>query len=194
MKRWMKSEDLSKTLESTMASERLGFLLPPPLLISQCERLLLKVQLASRVRVSSPISIPLSLCKTLDPTPASLGAQFPSFCHQRCGSARQTVLISISSKIGFVDIKVINQTCPELNLEPWEIPYVHYRKPNTYSRDECACNPVRYFTILSMQRSGSGWSETFLNNHTNKSSNGEIVSVKVRRSNILTIVESGDSG
>ncbi|KAF7840855.1 Nodulation protein H [Senna tora] len=100
--------------------------------------------------------------------------------------------ISIPSKIGFVDIKVINQTCPEPNLEPWEIPYVHYPKPNTYSRDECVCSPVRYFTILSMQRSGSGWFETFLNNHTNISSNGEIFSVKVRRSNISTIVETLD--
>lgn len=59
-------------------------------------------------------------------------------------------------------------------------------------RDECACNPVRYFAILSMQRSGSGWFETLLNNHTNVSSNGEIFSVKVRRSNISTIVETLD--
>ena len=59
-------------------------------------------------------------------------------------------------------------------------------------RAECACNPVRYFAILSMQRSGSGWFETLLNNHTNVSSNGEIFSVKVRRSNISTIVETLD--
>lgn len=43
-----------------------------------------------------------------------------------------------------------------------------------------------------MQRSGSGWFETLLNNHTNVSSNGEIFSVKVRRSNISTIVETLD--
>lgn len=43
-----------------------------------------------------------------------------------------------------------------------------------------------------MQRSGSGWFETLLNNHTNISSNGEIFSVKVRRSNISTIVETLD--
>lgn len=59
-------------------------------------------------------------------------------------------------------------------------------------RAECACHPVRYFAILSMQRSGSGWFETLLNNHTNISSNGEIFSVKVRRSNISTIVETLD--
>ena len=59
-------------------------------------------------------------------------------------------------------------------------------------RAECACNPVRYFAILSMQRSGSGWFETFLNNHTNISSNGEIFSVKVRRSNISMITETLD--
>ncbi|CAL2279012.1 unnamed protein product [Prunus armeniaca] len=43
-----------------------------------------------------------------------------------------------------------------------------------------------------MQRSGSGWFETLLNNHTNISSNGEIFSVKVRRSNASTIVETLD--
>ncbi|CAL5339290.1 unnamed protein product [Camellia sinensis] len=59
-------------------------------------------------------------------------------------------------------------------------------------RDECKCNPVRYFAIISTQRSGSGWFETLLNSHINISSNGEIFSVKVRRSNISTIVETLD--
>lgn len=59
-------------------------------------------------------------------------------------------------------------------------------------RAECACNPVRNFAILSMQRSGSGWFETLLNNHTNISSNGEIFSVKGRRSNASTIMETLD--
>ncbi|XVF45170.1 hypothetical protein PTKIN_Ptkin02bG0183400 [Pterospermum kingtungense] len=45
---------------------------------------------------------------------------------------------------------------------------------------------------MSMQRSGSGWFETLLNNHTNISSNGEIFSVKVRRSNVSTIFETLD--
>ncbi|KAG6386862.1 hypothetical protein SASPL_152039 [Salvia splendens] len=53
---------------------------------------------------------------------------------------------------------------------------------------ECANNPVRLFAILSMQRSGSGWFETLLNNHTNVSSNGEIFSVKERRSNASSII------
>lgn len=59
-------------------------------------------------------------------------------------------------------------------------------------RDECTCKPVRFFAILSMQRSGSGWFETLLNSHVNISSNGEIFSVKVRRSNISTIEETLD--
>ncbi|KAE9613593.1 putative P-loop containing nucleoside triphosphate hydrolase [Lupinus albus] len=100
--------------------------------------------------------------------------------------------LGISSKVGFLDINVIQKPCQEPNIEPWEIPYVHYPNPKTYSRAECACNPVRYFAILSMQRSGSGWFETFLNNHTNISSNGEIFSVKVRRSNMSTIAETLD--
>ena len=62
-----------------------------------------------------------------------------------------------------------------------------------FVRAECACHPVRYFAILSMQRSGSGWFETFLNSHANISSNGEIFSVKVRRSNMSTITETLDT-
>lgn len=101
--------------------------------------------------------------------------------------------ISTHSKTGFLNVPVIQKPCPEPNIQPWEIPYVHYPKPKAYSRAECACNPVRYFAILSMQRSGSGWFETLLNNHTNISSNGEIFSVKVRRRNISTIVETLDT-
>ncbi|OVA15779.1 hypothetical protein BVC80_1825g12 [Macleaya cordata] len=43
-----------------------------------------------------------------------------------------------------------------------------------------------------MQRSGSGWFETLLNSHINVSSNGEIFSVKERRSNISSIVQTLD--
>ena len=43
-----------------------------------------------------------------------------------------------------------------------------------------------------MQRSGSGWFETLLNSHENISSNGEIFSVKVRRSNITAITKTLD--
>ncbi|CAK7329832.1 unnamed protein product [Dovyalis caffra] len=100
--------------------------------------------------------------------------------------------IGIRTNPGFLNVEVIERPCLEPNIEPWEISYVHYPKPITYSRAECKCNPVRYFAILSMQRSGSGWFETLLNNHTNISSNGEIFSVKVRRSNVSTITETLD--
>jgi len=42
--------------------------------------------------------------------------------------------ISTRSKAGFLNIPVIQKACPEPNIEPWEIPYVHYPKPKTYSR------------------------------------------------------------
>ncbi|KAJ8763331.1 hypothetical protein K2173_002214 [Erythroxylum novogranatense] len=100
--------------------------------------------------------------------------------------------ISFSSNNENLNVEVVEKPCPEPYIDPWEIPYVHYPKPKSYSRVECACNPVRYFAILSMQRSGSGWFESLLNNHTNISSNGEIFSVKVRRSNISMIVDSLD--
>ncbi|PIA46372.1 hypothetical protein AQUCO_01500124v1 [Aquilegia coerulea] len=92
----------------------------------------------------------------------------------------------------FVDVQVLGQPCHASGIEQWEIPYVHFPKPHTYSRNECACNPVRFFAILSMQRSGSGWFETLLNSHINVSSNGEIFSVKDRRSNISTITSTLD--
>ncbi|GMH02705.1 hypothetical protein Nepgr_004544 [Nepenthes gracilis] len=92
----------------------------------------------------------------------------------------------------FLNIQAADSPCPLPSTEQGEIPYVHYPKPITHSRAECACNPVRYFVILSTQRSGSGWFETLLNSHMNISSNGEIFSVKVRRSNISTILQTLD--
>ncbi|KAK3165650.1 hypothetical protein QOZ80_1AG0036000 [Eleusine coracana subsp. coracana] len=82
--------------------------------------------------------------------------------------------------------------CHDSKIPDTEIPYVHYPTPNTYDRKECACTAVRFFAILSMQRSGSGWFETLLNSHENISSNGEIFSVKVRRSNCTTITKTLD--
>lgn len=61
-----------------------------------------------------------------------------------------------------------------------------------YYREECACNPVRYFAIISMQRSGSGWFETLLNSHENVSSNGEIFGAKYRRHNVSMLYETLD--
>ncbi|KAF8053259.1 hypothetical protein N665_1442s0008 [Sinapis alba] len=69
---------------------------------------------------------------------------------------------------------------------------IHYPKPHTFSRAECVHNPVRFFAILSMQRSGSGWFETLLNSHDNVSSNGEIFSVLDRRKNVSSIVKTLD--
>jgi hypothetical protein len=44
-----------------------------------------------------------------------------------------------------------------------------------------------------MQRSGSGWFETLLNDHPNISSHGEIFSVKPRRDNFTMIKETLDN-
>lgn len=59
-------------------------------------------------------------------------------------------------------------------------------------RGECACTPVRFFVIISMQRSGSGWFETLLNSHPNVSSNGEIFSIRERREDISSILRTLD--
>ncbi|CAN4107681.1 unnamed protein product [Withania somnifera] len=89
-------------------------------------------------------------------------------------------------------VHVVERPCETTNVDPSEKPYMHFPKPKTFSRAECACNPVRFFAILSTRRSGSGWFETLLNSHMNITSNGEIFSVKVRKSNSSTILETLD--
>ncbi|KAM3204631.1 putative protein isoform X1 [Capsicum annuum] len=100
--------------------------------------------------------------------------------------------IGVSSTGRIVSVHLVEKPCEATDIEPLERPYVHFPKPTTFSRGECACNPVRNFAILSTQRSGSGWFETLLNSHMNISSNGEIFSIKIRKSNMSTIVETLD--
>ncbi|EPS71827.1 hypothetical protein M569_02933, partial [Genlisea aurea] len=69
-----------------------------------------------------------------------------------------------------------------------QTPDLHYPMPTSFSREECVCNPVRLFTIISMQRCGSGWFETLLNSHVNVSSHGEVFSVRERRSDASSIL------
>ncbi|KAL0833521.1 hypothetical protein Bca101_085410 [Brassica carinata] len=74
--------------------------------------------------------------------------------------------IGVSPNYGFLNVEVFERPCPEPNIEPWDIPFLHYPKPNTYNRDECSCQPV--------------------------SSNGEIFSNKDRRANVSSIFETLD--
>ncbi|RWV86601.1 hypothetical protein GW17_00051490 [Ensete ventricosum] len=92
----------------------------------------------------------------------------------------------------FVKFELTEEPCSSVGVPPSEVPYLHYPKPTTYSREECACTPVQKFAILSMQRSGSGWFETLLNSHVNISSNGEIFSVKERRNTMSSIIRTLD--
>ncbi|GFP96930.1 nodulation protein h [Phtheirospermum japonicum] len=91
-----------------------------------------------------------------------------------------------------LNVEVNWSHCHDHDIDRSRIPYLHYPKPTTFSRAECACNPVRLFAILSMQRSGSGWFETLLNSHTNLSSNGEILSAYERRNNVSSILSTLD--
>ncbi|RDY02650.1 hypothetical protein CR513_13864, partial [Mucuna pruriens] len=112
------------------------------------------------------------------------GIYICSICLQQKGERTSTRLL---------DLAVFKQPCYHPSrVQEWEIPYLHYPEPETYSREECACNPVLFFCIVSMQRSGSGWFETFLNSHINVSSNGEIFSVGKRRANVSSIFETMD--
>ncbi|XWS33632.1 hypothetical protein CRYUN_Cryun22dG0099500 [Craigia yunnanensis] len=101
--------------------------------------------------------------------------------------------IGTVTKIKFQNIQVIERPSPDSNIIKQleaQIPTLHYPKPKSFSRGECTQNPVRFFAILSMQRSGSGWFETLLNSHINVSSNGEIFFVMDRRKNISTIIQT----
>ena len=42
--------------------------------------------------------------------------------------------IGVVPSAGFLNVEVFERPCPEPNIEPWDIPYVHYPKPKTYSR------------------------------------------------------------
>ncbi|OAY66044.1 hypothetical protein ACMD2_09876, partial [Ananas comosus] len=91
-----------------------------------------------------------------------------------------------------IKIERTTHSCRRASFSQFENTHLHYPEPTTYSRGECACTPVRFFAILSTQRSGSGWFETLLNSHINISSNGEIFSAKERRSNISSIIQTLD--
>ncbi|OIT29123.1 PREDICTED: uncharacterized protein LOC109211767 isoform X1 [Nicotiana attenuata] len=111
------------------------------------------------------------------------GIYICSICLKQIGSRSSGPVTSVH---------VVERPCEATNIEPSEKPYLHFPKPKTFSRAECACNPVRFFAILSTQRSGSGWFETLLNSHMNISSNGEIFSAKARKVNASTILETLD--
>ncbi|BBN14416.1 hypothetical protein MPTK1_6g11500 [Marchantia polymorpha subsp. ruderalis] len=83
--------------------------------------------------------------------------------------------------------------CTKNSRSPFSDIPEHFPRPQKYDRGECACTSVHYFAILSMQRSGSGWFETLLNDHPNISSHGEIFSVKPRRENLTTIIQTLDA-
>lgn len=93
------------------------------------------------------------------------------------------------------NIATKSQTCPRIPEGKYpDSVFIarHYPQPEGYSREECVCTPVNNFVILSMQRSGSGWFETLLNNHPGISSHGEIFSIRPRRQNFTTIKETLD--
>ncbi|KAE9613029.1 hypothetical protein Lal_00027357 [Lupinus albus] len=99
--------------------------------------------------------------------------------------------ISTHARIKYLELNVIEKPS-QSRVKLIDIPYLHYPKPVSFSRNECAHNPVLFFAILSNQRSGSGWFETLLNSHINVSSNGEVFSVIGRRKNASSILQTLD--
>lgn len=100
--------------------------------------------------------------------------------------------MNLQNKSKFLLFQDFKRPCYDTIIDRSQIPYLHYPKPKTFNRSECAGNPVRLFAIVSMQRSGSGWFETLLNSHVNVSSNGEIFGPKFRRNNVSSIIQTLD--
>ncbi|XP_022950869.1 uncharacterized protein LOC111453839 isoform X2 [Cucurbita moschata] len=98
--------------------------------------------------------------------------------------------LNTHTKARFLRVQIADY--PERSISLTKVPREHYPRPKTFSRAECFNNPVRFFAIVSMQRSGSGWFESLLNSHVNVSSNGEVFSVLDRRKNITSIVQTLD--
>ncbi|EPS61432.1 hypothetical protein M569_13365, partial [Genlisea aurea] len=84
---------------------------------------------------------------------------------------------------------LVERSCNLTGIGPSERPYVHFPIPKTFDRGECGCNPVKYFVILSMPRSGTGWINSMLHSHTNISINSETFFGDDRRKNIVKILE-----
>ncbi|KAL8528662.1 hypothetical protein ACS0TY_006202 [Phlomoides rotata] len=134
------------------------------------------------------------IIKTPKKSPASLRMLVLVFA-MACGVYICSICLNqsnIHTSNKYLDVEVSRRLCHDNESDRSQTPYLHYPKPTSFNRAECACNPVRLFAILSMQRSGSGWFETLLNSHTNVSSNGEIFSVKERRNNVSSILSTLD--
>ncbi|XBI67410.1 hypothetical protein VPH35_046768 [Triticum aestivum] len=133
--------------------------------------------------LKAPKKSPLALRMVVLTMTMICGVFICSMCMKQLGS---------DSWSRIVKIQVAEQSCNKSLVPPSEVQFVHYPQPLNYSRKECTCTPVRFFAIISSQRSGSGWFETLLNSHINVSSNGEIFSKKERRSNISSIIKTMD--
>lgn len=96
----------------------------------------------------------------------------------------QRIAVGKSRQGSPLENKTNHTQCQQPNTHSFP---VHYPQPGSYNREECSCTPVHKFLILSMQRSGSGWFETLLNNHPNISSHGELFANETRRENFASI-------
>jgi len=144
---------------------------------------LLRICLQNTFDLKAPKKSPLALRMFVFAMTMLCGISICSMCMKQLGSDGWSRIVKI---------EVVEPPCNKSTVPPSEAQFVHYPQPITYSREECKCNPVWLFAIISSQRSGSGWFETLLNSHTNVSSNGEIFSTKERRSNISSIIKTLD--
>lgn len=101
----------------------------------------------------------------------------------------QRISVGKSIQGSSLENKTNHMQCQQPNTHSFP---AHYPQPGSYNREECSCTPVHNFLILSMQRSGSGWFETLLNNHPNASSHGELFANDSRRKSFASIKQTLD--
>ncbi|EPS70269.1 p-loop containing nucleoside triphosphate hydrolase family protein-like protein, partial [Genlisea aurea] len=78
------------------------------------------------------------------------------------------------------------------NIKLSESNHIHFPHPSTFNRGECIMNPVRYFVVLSLQRSGTGWFNSLLNSHTNISMYGELFAYRYLKQDIEKTIDTLD--
>ncbi|MCO5609391.1 hypothetical protein L7F22_063617 [Adiantum nelumboides] len=100
---------------------------------------------------------------------------------------------NVFTQAGFLAKRaILNFECPRSSQNLTGSIQLHYPNPNNFKRGECTCTPVHFFVILSMQRSGSGWFETLLNDHPSINSHGEIFGGRERQRNLRLILRKLD--
>ncbi|KAI8017156.1 E3 ubiquitin-protein ligase RGLG2 [Camellia lanceoleosa] len=88
------------------------------------------------------------------------------------------------TKTEFLNIEVIERPYPDYDIDKSQISYLHYPKPETFSRAECACN--LFDSLPLSQCRDLGWMVTEALAHAGLKSSNLIVGIDFTKSNEWT--------